>query len=81
MPKNRCLGLRPWDAKTKTYGPYQWEDYATVQQRSRNVGKGMVELHESFGVFGRQKPVGLWCQNRPEWQLTGSFSSGAFVKT
>jgi long-chain acyl-CoA synthetase len=72
VPKNRCLGKRPWDVKTKKWGDYIWEDYATVQTRRRDAGAGLVLLHEKYGVFGKQYGVGLWCQNRPEWQITGS---------
>lgn len=25
--------------------------------------------HEELGVIGKQYGVGLWCQNRPEWQI------------
>ena len=71
MPNNRCLGKRPWDPKTKTWGDYVWEDYATVQRRRKDVGAGIVSLHEQHGVPGKQYGVGLWCQNRPEWQITG----------
>lgn len=69
-PNNRCLGHRPYDTKTGTWGNYVWETYSDVQKRKTNFGKGMVELLESVGVSGRQIPIGLWCQNRPEWQIT-----------
>ncbi|EER40492.1 AMP-binding enzyme [Histoplasma capsulatum H143] len=69
-PKNRCLGARAWDPVTKTWGPYQWMDYQTVQKRRAALGVGLVELHSRIGVQGAQYGVGLWCQNRPEWQIT-----------
>lgn len=69
-PKNRCLGHRPYDPVTKTFGPYQWEDYQTVQRRRANFGAGLVQLHERIGVTESKYGVGLWCQNRPEWQIT-----------
>ncbi|KAG5288071.1 long-chain-fatty-acid-CoA ligase [Histoplasma ohiense] len=69
-PKNRCLGARAWDPVTKTWGPYQWIDYQTVQKRRAALGVGLVELHSRIGVQGAQYGVGLWCQNRPEWQIT-----------
>ncbi|KAI9843379.1 MAG: hypothetical protein M1838_002634 [Thelocarpon superellum] len=69
IPKNKCLGHRPYDPVTKTWGAYVWEDYQTVQERRAAIGAGIVELHEQLGVQGRQYPVGLWSQNRPEWQL------------
>lgn len=69
-PKNRCLGHRPYDPVTKTFGLYQWEDYQTVQRRRANFGAGLVQLHEGVGVTESKYGVGLWCQNRPEWQIT-----------
>ena len=65
----RCLGHRPYDAQTRTYGPYVWESYADIQRRRTNLGIGLVALHEQVGVTGTQHGVGLWCQNRPEWQI------------
>ncbi|EEH37634.1 long-chain-fatty-acid-CoA ligase [Paracoccidioides lutzii Pb01] len=69
-PKNNCLGSRPWDPEKKEFGPYQWMDYRTVQKRRAALGVGLVELHNRIGVQGKQYGVGIWCQNRPEWQLT-----------
>ncbi|EED15120.1 AMP-binding enzyme, putative [Talaromyces stipitatus ATCC 10500] len=69
-PKSRCLGFRPYDSKTKSFGPYQWLDYQTVQRRRANLGVGLVELHKKHGHPGGKHGVGLWCQNRPEWQIT-----------
>ncbi|EEA22934.1 medium-chain fatty acid-CoA ligase faa2 [Talaromyces marneffei ATCC 18224] len=70
LPKSRCLGRRPYDATTKSFGPYQWIDYQTVQRRRANLGVGLVELHKKHGHPGGKHGVGLWCQNRPEWQIT-----------
>jgi long-chain acyl-CoA synthetase len=70
VPNNRCLGHRPYDPATKTFGPYVWETYADIQRRKTNFGAGLVGLLESVGVHGRQHGIGLWCQNRPEWQIT-----------
>jgi long-chain acyl-CoA synthetase len=73
QPKAPCLGWRPFDPVTKTFGPYQWIDYGTVQRRRAEFGAGLVELHNKHhcarpGQYG----IGLWCQNRPEWQITGT---------
>ena len=46
-------------------------NYATVQRRRTEFGAGLVELHRRVGVTKRKYGVGLWCQNRPEWQITG----------
>jgi len=53
----------------KTFGPYVWETYGQVQERRKNFGVGLVHLHSKHGITGRQYGVGLWCQNRPEWQV------------
>jgi long-chain acyl-CoA synthetase len=74
-PNGRCLGYRPWDPTTKTYGKYQWMTYAETAVRRKNFGAGIVELHRKAGVSEDKYGVGLWCQNRPEWQITGMFYS------
>jgi long-chain acyl-CoA synthetase len=71
VPHARCLGHRPWDPITKTYGKYQWMSYAETALRRKNFGAGIVELHKKAGVTEDKYGVGLWCQNRPEWQITG----------
>jgi long-chain acyl-CoA synthetase len=73
-PNSRCLGWRPWDPATKTYGKYEWMTYAETAQRRRNFGVGLVELHKKAGITSDKYGVGLWCQNRPEWQITGMYS-------
>ncbi|KAI1920049.1 medium-chain fatty acid-CoA ligase faa2 [Ophidiomyces ophidiicola] len=70
QPKNHCLGWRPWDPVKQNFGPYVWMDYETVQKRRAAVGVGLVELHRRIGIQDRSFGVGLWCQNRPEWQIT-----------
>ena len=46
-------------------------DYQTVQKRRADFGVGLVELHKQAGVSEKKYGIGLWCQNRPEWQITG----------
>ena len=46
--------------------------YGTVQERRANLGAGIVEANRQVGISERKYGVGLWCQNRPEWQLTGT---------
>lgn len=70
FPKNKCLGYRPYDPATKTFGTYEWEDYETIQTRRKNFGAGLVHLHHKAGVQESTYGIGLWCQNRPEWQIT-----------
>jgi long-chain acyl-CoA synthetase len=70
-PSARCLGWRPWDSVTKSYGKYEWMSYGETATRRKNFGAGLVQLHKAAGVLGDKYGVGLWCQNRPEWQITG----------
>lgn len=71
QPNAPCLGWRPYDPVTKTFGRYQWMDYRTVQKRRAAFGAGLVELHHKHGCSRPgQYGIGLWCQNRPEWQIT-----------
>lgn len=69
VPKANCLGARPYDPHNKTFGKFQWQSYAEVQKRRANFGVGLVAIHEQLGIKSRQYGVGLWCQNRPEWQI------------
>lgn len=71
QPKAHCLGWRPYNPVTKKFGNYQWINYQTVQKRRAAFGAGLAELHNKHGC-NRSGPygVGLWCQNRPEWQIT-----------
>lgn len=70
QPKARCFGTRAYDRATATWGPFIWEDYETVAKRRANMGIGLVEVNRRAGVVGEKYGVGLWCQNRPEWQIT-----------
>ena len=71
QPNNKCLGSRPYDPVTKTFGKYQWLTYGEVQKRRANFGAGIVAVNKAVGVSEQKFGVGLWCQNRPEWQITG----------
>ncbi|KAH8674763.1 hypothetical protein BGZ60DRAFT_557128 [Tricladium varicosporioides] len=69
-PNGRCLGSRPYNSATKEFGKYEWMTYAQTALRRKNFGAGIVELHKKAGVTADTYGVGLWCQNRPEWQIT-----------
>lgn len=71
QPNNRCLGSRPYDPVTKKFGKYEWMTYGEVQKRRANFGAGIVQVNKKAGVLDQIYGVGLWCQNRPEWQITG----------
>ena len=45
--------------------------YDEVKKRRANFGAGIVQVNKDAGVPDQKYGVGLWCQNRPEWQLTG----------
>ncbi|KAI1432457.1 AMP-binding enzyme [Xylaria sp. CBS 124048] len=69
-PNSRCLGMRAWDPATKSWdNAYSWETYAEVGARAKNFGSGVFELHRRIGVPPGNHGVGLWSQNRPEWQI------------
>lgn len=70
-PKNKLLGWRERNVATNTYGKYQWIDYETVERRRIDFGAGMLHLLQAAGETRSEKfGVGLWSQNRPEWQIT-----------
>ncbi|KAI4242697.1 MAG: hypothetical protein L6R40_003918 [Gallowayella cf. fulva] len=69
LPTHKTLGHRPYDPVTKTFGQYEWMEYITVQRRRANLGVGIVEINKQAGMLEQKYGVGIWCQNRPEWQL------------
>ncbi|KAL6708264.1 medium-chain fatty acid-CoA ligase faa2 [Coniothyrium glycines] len=80
-PNNNCLGHRPYDPVTRTFGQYVWENYTAIAERRKNFGAGLVHLHRQAGVTAQKYGIGLWCQNRPEWQITdlGAMSQGLYT--
>ncbi|KAH8820477.1 hypothetical protein F5884DRAFT_50589 [Xylogone sp. PMI_703] len=80
-PNARCLGTRPYDPATKTFGKYEWMTYSEVAERRKNFGAGLVVLHKKAGVTGSKYGVGLWCQNRAEWQISdlGAMSQSLYT--
>jgi long-chain acyl-CoA synthetase len=82
FPNNKCLGHRPWNPTTKTWGnKYVWQTYAEVAERSKNFGVGVLELHRQAGVTADKFPVGMWLQNRPEWQISGKALRSAPIQS
>jgi long-chain acyl-CoA synthetase len=70
-PGARFLGTRAWDVAAKDWDDkFTWQTYAEVAERRRRFGAGLVELHEGLGIRDEHFAVGLWCQNRAEWQIT-----------
>lgn len=80
-PNARCLGTRPWDPVKQVWGNYEWISYAETAVRRKNFGAGIVELHRGAGVSEEKYGVGLWCQNRAEWQISdlGCMSQSLFT--
>jgi long-chain acyl-CoA synthetase len=70
-PNARCLGSRTYNQATREFGTYEWLTYAQTAERRKNLGAGIVEIHKKIGITEEKYGVGLWCQNRPEWQITG----------
>lgn len=71
-PNNKCLGTRPWIPETQSWeNGYVWQTYAEVAARSKNFGSGIYELHRRIGIPPGNHGVGIWSQNRAEWQIAG----------
>ncbi|KAJ3506321.1 hypothetical protein NM208_g16091 [Fusarium decemcellulare] len=45
-------------------------DCSEVDVRRKNFGAGIVEIHKLINYPGDKYGVGLWSQNRAEWQIT-----------
>jgi long-chain acyl-CoA synthetase len=70
-PAARCLGTRRWDPATGAWDhKYSWTTYTEVAERRKYFGAGILELHRAVGITEDKFPVGLWSQNRAEWQIT-----------
>ncbi|KAM5342933.1 hypothetical protein ACJ41O_013899 [Fusarium nematophilum] len=70
-PNARCLGTRHWNsAAQKWEDKYDWLSYAEVDARRKNFGAGIVEIHKLANYPADKYGVGLWSQNRAEWQIT-----------
>jgi long-chain acyl-CoA synthetase len=76
-PNNNCLGSRPWNNVTRIWADhYAWETYSQVAERRLDVGAGLREAHAQIFVAtstGQKFGVGIWSQNRAEWEITGEY--------
>ncbi|KAK7977598.1 AMP-binding enzyme [Apiospora saccharicola] len=82
FPGNRCLGTRPWNPATRVWeNKYVWQTYEEVAERCKNFGSGILDLHRKAGITADKFGVGLWCQNRAEWQITDVALSGQSLYT
>ena len=67
-----CLGTRAWLPATQTWdNKFQWMTYGQIAERRKNLGAGLVEIHKAVGYDHDKYGVGIWSQNRPEWQISG----------
>jgi len=71
-PQGNCLGHRPWDpVKGDYHQHYEWQTYETIGRRRDHIGSALLHLAETSlhpeNITGWT--VGLWCHNRPEWQV------------
>lgn len=74
LPGANCLGRRNFNATRQEWGPYEWMTYREISERRKDFGAGIRELHQEVGVTRSKFGVGLWCSNRPEWQIVGRSS-------
>ncbi|KAF5018272.1 hypothetical protein F66182_9757 [Fusarium sp. NRRL 66182] len=69
-PNSRCLGTRHWNQATQQWeDKYDWISYADFNVRRKNFGAGIVEIHKLINYSADKYGVGLWSQNRAEWQI------------
>lgn len=81
-PNEPCLGHRPIiSINPLKFAPYySWETYAQVDERKRNLGSALQLLWQEGRAGGGDLPtIGLWSQNRPEWQIV-DLAAQAYAK-
>lgn len=74
FPRNACLGSRKWLPATQSWDDkFSWMTYGEVAERRKNFGAGLAEIHSRIN-YEKQRgyAIGLWSQNRPEWQFVGT---------
>ncbi|KAG1749004.1 uncharacterized protein EDB91DRAFT_1111955 [Suillus paluster] len=80
-PDNRLLGHRPVvSTNPLKFGTYVWQTYRQVDGRRRRIGSALHSLFSHGELQGEDlETVGIWSQNRPEWQLV-DFALHAYNK-
>ncbi|KAF9228645.1 long-chain-fatty-acid-CoA ligase [Gyrodon lividus] len=80
-PDDRLLGHRPViSTQPLKFGPYVWQTYRQVDVRRRRIGSSLHSLFQSGELKAEDmETVGIWSQNRPEWQLV-EFALHAYGK-
>ncbi|KHN94458.1 AMP-dependent synthetase/ligase [Metarhizium album ARSEF 1941] len=75
------MGVRKWLPETQSWDSgYSWLSYGEVAERRKNFGAGLVELHRRINHPRDKYGIGIWAQNRPEWQIAdfACMSQGLF---
>lgn len=71
-PNSKALGTRPWNPQTKSWdNKYTWLTFNEVSAKSKDLGAGLVEVLIQAGIKDDKYGIGLWSQNRAEWQISG----------
>ncbi|KIL00658.1 hypothetical protein PAXRUDRAFT_821456 [Paxillus rubicundulus Ve08.2h10] len=80
-PDARLLGHRPVvSTEPLKFGPYTWQTYREVDLRRRRIGSALHSLFQRGHIKADGlETVGIWSQNRPEWQLV-EFALHAYGK-
>ncbi|KAF9239648.1 long-chain-fatty-acid-CoA ligase [Melanogaster broomeanus] len=80
-PDARLLGHRPVvSTEPLKFGPYVWQTYRQVDIRRRRIGSALHSLFQKGELKAEDlQTVGIWSQNRPEWQLV-EFALHAYGK-
>ncbi|KIL69616.1 hypothetical protein M378DRAFT_1048314 [Amanita muscaria Koide BX008] len=66
------LGHRPIVSKNplRFANAYVWETYGQIDERRRHIGSALHAMFSKGEVGGGEyETVGIWSQNRPEWQI------------
>ncbi|KAG6015520.1 hypothetical protein E4U43_005159 [Claviceps pusilla] len=81
-PNKKCMGVRKWNATTQTWADtFEWMTYSQAAERRNNFGAGLVEIHNRIGYPHKKYGVGVWSQNRPEWQIADLGASSQSLYT
>lgn len=76
IPNKRAFGTRNWNTAARDWeDKFDWVTFSEAAERRKNLGAGLVEVHKLAGIEKDKHGVGLWSQNRLEWQLTGEYAS------
>ncbi|KAH7889901.1 hypothetical protein F5I97DRAFT_1800610 [Phlebopus sp. FC_14] len=80
-PDAKLLGHRPLiSTEPLKFGPYVWQSYRQVDLRRRRIGSAIHTLFRTGELRAKDmETVGIWSQNRPEWQLV-DFALHAYGK-